>query len=185
MKLKLTLIIASTLFTSLAFAQDKKSSLIGLHFNLTDFKGISSLKNPSTGNGYSSMRNMAKGFSVSYWKGLTSKVDLSVKANAIFYDFSAINQGTTGKTEIGVELEPTINVRPFTDAARLAPFLTTGAGVGLYNNKIGGYIPAGGGLQLNIEKFTYIFVQAQYRFTLTKKVLGDNLFYSIGFAQKI
>ena len=185
MRLKLTLIIATSLFTSIAFGQDKKGQLIGLHFNVSDFKGIKSFKNPSTSNGYSDFRNMAKGLSVSYWRGLTTKIDLAVKANAVFYDFSAINQGITNKTEIGIELEPTVNIRPFTDAAKLAPFLTTGIGVGLYNNKIGEYIPAGGGIQLNFDKFTYIFVQAQYKFTLTKKVLGDNLFYSIGFAQKI
>ncbi|NOT94560.1 hypothetical protein [Ferruginibacter sp.] len=184
MKLKLTLITALTLFTAIAFSQAKKPQLVGLHYNLTDFKSITSFNTPSSGKGYTSMRDMSKGFSLSYWRGLCSKVDLTVKANAIFHDFAGIYQGTTGKTEIGIELEPTISIRPFSDAAKLAPFLTTGAGVGLYNDKFGGYIPAGGGVQLNFDNITYLFVQAQYKFTLTKKVLGDNLFYSIGLAQK-
>jgi len=187
MKLKLTLITAFLLLTNLSFSQTKqtkKSQLLGLHYNLSDFKGPAGLKDPSTGKGYSSFKDMSKGFSISYWKGLTTKIDLSAKANAIFYDYSGINQGITGKTEIGVELEPTINIRPFSDAAKLAPFLTTGVGIGLYNDKFGGYIPAGGGVQFNFENFIYLFVQAQYKFTLTKKVLGDNLFYSIGLAQK-
>ena len=184
MKLKLTLLSVLSFFTLIAFSQDKKPQLVGLSFNVTDFKGVKSFKTPSTGKGYSGLKDMAKGFSLSYWRGLTSKVDLAVKANAIFYDFSAINQGTTGKTEIGVELEPTVNIRPFSDAAKLCPFLTTGVGVGLYNDKIGAYIPAGGGVQLNVDTFAYFFVQAQYKFTVTKKILGDALFYSVGFAQK-
>jgi len=184
MKLKLTLFSAFTLFTLFAFSQDKKPQAVGLHFNLVDFKSIKSFNSPETGKGYSGFKDMSKGFSFSYWRGLTTKIDLAVKANVVFYDFASINKSVTGKQEIGVELEPTANIRPFSDAAKLAPFLTLGAGVGLYNDEIGAYIPAGGGFQLNLDKFAYIFVQAQYRFTLTKKVLGDNLFYSIGFAQK-
>jgi len=183
MKLKLTLILTLSVLTLFVQAQ-KKGQLFGLQYNLSDFNSPSGIKHPSTGTGYSKMRDMNKGFSLAYWRGLTSKVDLTVKANAIFRDFSAIYQGVAGKTEIGLELEPTINIRPFSDAAKLAPFLTTGAGIGLYNDKIGGYIPAGGGVQLNFDNLTYFFVQAQYKFTLTKKVLGDNMFYSIGFAQK-
>lgn len=183
MKLKLTLIAAFFLLTSGVFAQAKKGQLFGLHFNLSDFNSPAGIKNTATGKGYSQLKDMSKGFSLAYWRGLTSKIDLSVKANAVFYDYSAINQGETGKTEIGLELEPAINIRPFPDAAKLAPFLTAGAGIGLYNNKLGGFIPAGGGIQLNFDNTAYLFVQAQYKFTLTKKILGDNLFYSIGFAQ--
>ena len=183
MKLKLTLITALSLFTTIAFSQSKKPQLFGLHYNLTDFKSITSFNTPSSGKGYSSLKDMSKGFSLSYWRGLTTKLDLTVKANAVFHDFSSIYQGTTGKTEIGVELEPTVSIRPFSDAAKLAPFLTTGVGVGIYNDKFGSYIPAGGGLQLNFDNTTYLFLQAQYKFTLTEKVLGDNLFYSVGLAQ--
>lgn len=185
MKLKLTLslIVVLSILTTTVSSQTKKGQLAGLHYNMADFN-TTSLKDATAGKGYSNLKDMSKGFSLSYWRGLTSKIDLAVKANAIFHDYSSIYQGITGKTEIGVELEPTINIRPFADAAKLAPFATTGIGVGLYNDKIGGYIPAGGGLQLNFDNLTYFFVQAQYKFTLTKKVLGDNLFYSIGFAQK-
>jgi OmpA-OmpF porin, OOP family len=185
MKLKLTLIFALSVFSTTLFAQTaKKGQLFGLHYNMSDFNSPTSLKDASTGKGYSKAKDMNKGFSLSYWRGLTSKVDLAVKANVVFRDFSAIYQGTTGKTEIGIELEPTVNLRLFPDAAKLAPFLTTGVGVGMYNDKFGGYIPVGGGIQFNMQSETYLFLQAQYKYTLTKKVLGDNLFYSIGFAQK-
>lgn len=183
MKLKLTLTIALTALMITAFAQ-KKGQLIGLHFNLADFNAPANIKTPSSGKGYNSLKDMNKGFSISYWRGITSKIDLSVKANALLRDYSAIYQGVTGKNEIGLELEPTLNVRPFPDAAKLAPFLTVGAGIGLYNDKIGGYLPAGGGLQFNFDNSTYLLIQAQYKFTLTSKVLGDNLFYSVGIAQK-
>lgn len=190
MKQKLSLLLAILIVCSNAMAQKnwgpaKKGSLFGVHYNMADFKAPTGIKDPITGKVYSTIREMNKGFSLSYWKGLTSKIDLSVKANAMFRDYSAIYQGVTGKTEIGLELEPALNVRPFNDGSKLAPFLTAGLGGGLYNNKFGAYVPAGVGLQWNMNSITYMFLQAQYKFTLTDKVLGDNLFYSVGFAQNI
>jgi OmpA-OmpF porin, OOP family len=180
MKLKLTLIIALSVFSTSLFSQAKKGSLIGIHFNLADFKAPNGIKNPSSGNVYSSIKEMDEGVTLSYWRGLTSKIDVAVKANAMFY---RIIEGLNDNSQIAVELEPTLNIRPFQDAAKVVPFLTAGVGVGLYNKKIGGYIPAGVGVQVNIQSLTYIFLQAQYKFTLTNKAVADNLFYSVGFAQ--
>jgi OmpA-OmpF porin, OOP family len=190
MKQKLKLLLAFVILCSTAFAQKewsaaKKGSLIGIHFNLADFKAPTGIKDPISGKVYSSVRDMNKGLSLSYWRGLTSKIDLAVKANAMFRDYSGIYQGVSGKTEIGLELEPTLNIRPFSDASKIAPFLTAGLGAGLYNDKFGAYAPAGVGLQFNFNSITYLIAQAQYKFTLTNKILGDNLFYSIGFAQSV
>jgi OmpA-OmpF porin, OOP family len=190
MKQTLKLILVAAILFSTAYAQknpsaSKKGSLFGVHFNMADFKAPTGIKDPISGKVYSTIRQMDKGVSFSYWKGLTSKLDFSVKANAMFRDYSGIYQGVTGKTEIGLELEPTLNLRPFSDATRLAPFLTAGLGAGLYNDKFGAYAPVGVGLQFNMNSLTYLFIQSQYKFTLTDKILGDNLFYSVGFAQNI
>ena len=193
MKQKLTLILALSLLATSAFSQkskkmgngDKKGPLFGLHYNMADFNAPLGIKDPLKSSGYSRFNDMTKGFSLSYWKGIHSKVDFSVKVNASFRDYRAIRTGLTQKTEIGLELEPSINIRPFDDAALLNPFLTVGVGGGWYTDKIGAYVPAGLGLQVNFNSITYVFVQAQYRWTLTKDVLGDNLFYSVGVAQNI
>lgn len=185
MKLKLTLIIALSVFSTVLFAQHaKKGQLIGLGLTLSDFKSPSTFKNTSSGSGYSAIRDMSKGVSIAYYRGLCSKVDLSVKANLIFRDYSLIYQGVSGKSEIGIELEPNLHIRLVPDEAKVAPYVATGVGVGMYNDKYGAFVPAGGGIQFNMQGQTYFFAQAQYKFTLTKKVLGDNMFYSFGFAQK-
>ncbi len=192
MKQKLTLILALSFLATSAFSQksklgnvDKKGSLLGIHFNLTDFQAPLAIKDPSTGNVYNKIRDMSKGFSISYWKGLGSKIDFSLKTEISFHDYSALTLGTTTKTEVGAALEPSINIHPFPNGALFNPFLTAGIGGGYYTEKFGGYVPAGGGLQVNFNDVTYLIVQAQYRWTLTKKVFGDNLFYSLGFAQNI
>ena len=196
MKQKLTLILALSLLATSAFSQkskkmkmgtgDKKGTLIGLHFNMQDFNAPLGIKNPITGKVYSDFRTMTKGFSVSYWKGLCSRIDFALKANASFRDYRAIRTGLTQKTEIGLELEPSLNFRPFPDKALLNPFLTVGIGGGLYTDRLGAYVPAGLGLQVNFNNLTYLFFQGQYRWDITKKTAaGDNLFYSVGFAQNI
>jgi OmpA-OmpF porin, OOP family len=190
MKQKLTLLMAVAIFCTNAIAQQnwsaaKKGTLAGVHFNMADFNGPTGIKSPLTGKVYSPIRDMSKGISFSYWKGLTSKIDFSTKLNAMFHNYNLIHNGLSNKTEIGLELEPTINIRPVNDNAKLAPFLTTGVGVGYYTGNFGAYVPAGVGLQLNWSSVTYMFIQAQYKFALTKDVVDDNLFYSIGLAQNI
>ena len=56
------------------------------------------------------------------------------------------------KNEFVPELEATLNVRPFRDAALMNPFLTFGIGGGFYTDKFGAYVPAGLGLQVNFNK---------------------------------
>jgi OmpA-OmpF porin, OOP family len=190
MKQTLSLLLASVIFCGSVVAQDawqspKKGTLLGIHYNMADFNAPSGLKDPITGKVYNSVRQMTKGLSFGYWKGLTNKIDLAVKLNGMFRDYSSIYQGVTGKQGIGIELEPTLNIRPFKDNTKLAPFLTAGVGAGLYDGKLGGYLPAGLGLQFNMNSVTYLIAQAQYKFTLSEKYLGDNLFYSFGFAQNI
>ena len=207
MKQKLTLILAIMLLTTSAFAQKKmkknktghkmdhrmmgnqegkKGPLIGLHFNLADFNAPTGIKDPISGKVYQKVSEMDKGLSISFWKGITNKIDFCLKANAMFKDYQAIYYNNPAKgTEVGVELEPTINIRPMSDKALIAPFLTAGVGGGYYTSHFGAYIPVGVGIQLNLQSVTYFFLQAQYKFTMSKKTLGDNLFYSLGVAENI
>ena len=191
MKQKLTLILALALLATSAFSQktkvkgEKKGPLFGIHFNMQDFNAPLGIKNPGTGKVYNKIKDMDKGFSLSYWKGLTSKIDFSTRVNIGFRDYHLIHYGATTKTEFGAELEPSINIRPFDDKALINPFLTVGVGGGLYTDHFGAYVPAGLGLQVNFNSVTYLFIQAQYRWTLTKKTNSDNLFYSFGLAQNI
>ena len=196
MKQRLTLLVVlACMISAIAVAQQpvkksifvkgqKKPALFGLAFNLSDFNAPKNFGSNSNGKSLS-IKDMSQGFSLYYWKGLTPAIDLSVKLNGIFHDYSALYYGIPGKTEIGLELEPTVNIRPIKDENLWAPFLTAGVGMGLYTNHIGAYVPLGLGLQLNASSTTYFFLQAQYKVAITTKVLDNNLFYSLGFAQNI
>lgn len=191
MRQKITLVLAMMVFTAAAFAQEggdgKKPPLFGIHFNALDIKTPVTFKNESvTPRNFSKLKDMDFGFGLSYWKGLTKTIDFSGKLNVMFHDYAALDRADYGADkEIGFELEPTLNFRPYTNSALVAPFLTVGAGAGFYTGKFGAYVPVGGGIQVNLKNTTYLLLQAQYRFTLMKDVLKDNIFYSLGFAQNI
>jgi hypothetical protein len=162
----------------------KKPQLFGISFNLTDFNAPENFGSNSNGNS-TAIKNMSTGVSLSYWSPITAMIDFSGKLNGVFHDFSAIYKGIPGKTEIGIELEPCVNIRAIRDENLLSPFITTGLGIGLYTDRVGAYLPLGVGVQLNASSQTYLMLQMQYKVSLTPKVLGDNMFYSIGFAQNI
>ena len=196
MKQKLTLLLSFLMIGFLASAQmkndktaSKKSALVGIHFNALDITTPVTFKNAANTRNFARIDNMDYGISVSYWKGLTKTIDYSVRGGVVFHDYDQIDRASGAaigkKSPIGIEIEPTLNFRPYRDNALISPFLTAGIGGGYYSGKLGGYIPAGAGVQVNFSNLTYVFVQSQYRFSLNKNVTKDNLFYSLGFAQSI
>jgi OmpA-OmpF porin, OOP family len=190
MKQKLVLLFSLVLMASGLFAQKpdkpamKTGALFGIHFDAVDFKTPVYWKNTSSAREVSGIKDMDFGFSLSYWKGLTSRIDFSTKINTLIHNYGSEdrNEGTS-KTEIGLELEPSLNVRALKDNALLNPFLTVGIGGGYYTGKLGAYVPTGVGVQVNFNSITYLLLQAQYRWTLSKEKLKDNLFFSLGLAQ--
>ena len=192
MKQKLALAFISVLFSFAALAQnsksnfrsEKKPALFGIHFSAADFTTPVTFKSQGvTPRNFAKLKDMAHGFSLSYWKGITPTIDFSGKLSSIFFFFSAMRNESGNFKEFGLELEPSLNFRPIKDNNLFAPFLTTGIGAGYYTGDFGAYVPAGGGIQVNFNSMSYIMLQMQYRFTLTKDVMKDNMFYSLGFLQ--
>ena len=192
MKQKLALAFISVLFSFAALAQntksnfrsEKKPALFGIHFSAADFTTPVTFKNQGvTPRNFAKLKDMAHGFSLSYWKGLTPTIDFSGKLSSIFAEYAAMRNEAGNFKEFGLELEPSLNFRPIKDNNLFAPFLTTGIGAGYYTGDFGAYVPAGGCIQVNFNSMSYIMLQMQYRFTLTKDVMKDNMFYSLGFLQ--
>jgi OmpA-OmpF porin, OOP family len=166
------ILIALFLLITMAGYSQTKGSLIGFSANLVDF----SASLPHVG-------KVDPGFSVMYWKGLTSKIDYSLRYNGLFSDYSKRSANTSGYIN---EFEGSFHARPINDDHVLAPFISAGLGVGSYGGGYwAAYTPLGVGLQLNMANEGYIFLQASYRISLTSSNLDNNTFYSLGFTQAI
>ncbi|MFT3822372.1 MAG: OmpA family protein [Chitinophagaceae bacterium] len=148
----------------------QKPSVIGFSANLTDF----SASVPKIG-------KVDPGFSIMYWKGITKKIDFSVRYNGLFTDYSK----TGSKNDYVNEFEGSLHARPINDERTFSPFISAGVGIGNYGTKWTGYAPLGGGLQLNMQGEGYIFLQANYRVSMSSAKLDNNMFYSLGFTQTI
>ncbi len=192
MKQKLTLFFSFfVLAATLANAQNENKSncrrLLGVHLNAMDVNTPQGWKDNSIPKTLNGLREQDLGFSLSYWKLIDTRIDFSAKATMMFHNYSAVDRGvySTKFNQLGLELEPTVNVKAFEDNYNYNAFVTAGLGLGSYSNKFGMYAPVGLGLQANLGNSTYIMLQSQYRFTLMKDVLKDNLFYSIGFIGKM
>lgn len=157
--------------TSISLSYGQKPSIIGFSANLVDF----STSLPKSD-------KFDPGFSIMYWKGITKKIDFSIRYNGLFTDYTRSAEASSGYSN---EFEASLHARPINDDHFLAPFISAGIGVGNYGNRWAPYAPLGGGLQLNMLGEGYIFLQANYRASLNKTNLDNNMFYSLGFTQVI
>ncbi|MBS1948394.1 MAG: OmpA family protein [Bacteroidetes bacterium] len=173
------LLFSSTVLSVSAqeFASPKKGSLIGFSANTTDFKQPLSASNSFSND------NLNPGFSLMFWKGLTSNLDFSIRYNGLFSSYSKKDTVSTASYEN--EFEGSLHLRAFSDNHLLNPFLTAGIGAGNYSGTWATYAPLGGGIQINLQSKTYIFLQMNYRASLSKSNLDNNLFYSLGIAENI
>ena len=161
---------------NIAFAQKfggtKKGSAIGFSVNLVDF----SASLPKIG-------KVDPGFSVMYWKGLSNHFDFSLRYNGLFTQYS---KAVLIENSYSNEFEGSLHGRLLTDNHLFNPFVTAGIGIGNYGKKQwAGYVPLGGGVQMNMFDEGYIFLQANYRVSLSKTKLDNNMFYSLGFTRSI
>ena len=157
------------LMTVLCYGQ--KPSIIGFSANAVDFKTSVSRSN-----------KVDPGFSVMYWKGITKKIDFSLRYNGLFSDYTKKEDHNSDYIN---EFEGSLHARPINDEHFFSPFISAGIGVGNYSGSWAPYAPLGGGLQFNLQQEAYIFLQANYRASLKKDYLDNNMFYSLGFTQVI
>lgn len=192
MKQKLTLVLSFLAVVGIANAQFLKSiknirSLVGVHVNSMDVNTPQAWKDNEGPKTLGTLKNQDLGISLAYYQLVSPRVDFSGKANIMFHDYSGADRNVYSNkfTPIGLELEPSLNIKAFEDNYAYNAFVSAGVGAGIYSSKFGAYLPVGLGLQANFAKTTYMFIQSQYRFTLTKDAIKDNLFYSVGLAQKL
>jgi len=153
---------------SLQFGGPVKGPLLGFGVNLTDYSA--SLPDIGTVN---------FGASLMYWQGITKNLDFSIRYNGLFSDYAKPVRNQDNK--LISELEGSLHLRALSDDHLLNPFISAGIGGGTYSGSLAAYAPVGIGLQFNMFSETYIFLQANYRFSFQDTKLDKNTFYSLGF----
>lgn len=156
------------------FLSDTKGSLIGFSFNIASFDTSNVFYPGLLPN--AQMANL--GASLQYWQGLTPHLDLSVRLGALFSDYDKNDRFSMGTFH--PELEGTLLLRALRDNHLFNPYITAGIGAGRYSKTFVPYAPVGVGLQVNVFNEVYLFLQANYRFSLNMDNLDNHTFYSVG-----
>lgn len=168
----------------------QRKSVAGFSANLTDFSTPDALKGSSINNifeggKWSKVKEMDAGFSIYYFGGISSKINYSIRYNGVFGStFSSVQPNLK---EYYNELEGSAHAFLLKPHVLLNPFITAGIGIGNYWKKNGfqTYVPLGVGLQINLMDESYFFLQANYRRSLNRSNVPDNIFYSLGVAQNL
>ncbi|MGB3007546.1 MAG: OmpA family protein [Chitinophagaceae bacterium] len=189
-KLLFSLIMTATFMT--VSAQESKKNKegikrlnVGVSFNMQDFDTETIFP----------WKDSTYGFSVMLWKGITPKIDYSIRYNGIFPNQNKNN--VISKNFSSSELEAAIHAKAFKDNAFFNPFLTLGIGGGKYHKNLSPVVSSantftwnthalgGVGLQLNIKNELYFLLQANYRYSFNEEKLPHNLFYSFGLTKSL
>lgn len=164
-------IFFALLMTITMISYGQKPSVIGFSANIVDFHTSLPRKD-----------KFDPGFSLMYWKGITKKIDFSLRYNGLFTDYTRSPESSAGYSN---EFEASLHARPINDEHVIAPFISAGIGIGNYGSRWAPYAPLGGGVQINMLGEGYIFLQANYRVSLNTDNLDHNMFYSLGVTQVI
>ncbi len=171
--------------------QPKKSSLFSYGVSISDYGFAKKLQDSTFGyalkpKDYFKSGNPSFGILVSYWKGLSARLDVSANLGGSFSNFPAgyIKDDSVGQAKFSAQLEALFHMKALPDNVHINPFLTAGAGLGYFGNQLAVYAPVGTGLQFRLNEGGYVFVQAQWRLKLNSSINNDFTFYSIGFAQQ-
>lgn len=165
--------------SSEGFGQVKENvlpSTLGVQVTFNDFKHI------DRAHSFSGLSNLKTGISVNYLQGINAASDIVATVAGSIIDFTSQKQVSYGQGNKSLLLETDVSVRhKFFSHRFIFPFVQVGAGVSVYKQYWGAFVPVGAGVQADISKRTFLLANAQYRLPLS--ITQDHhFFYSLGIA---
>lgn len=177
--------------SAMSYGQDAhiKGKAIGLSFFLNDFETAARIRANSLthvlseGTGFD-FGNMNAGLAVNYLSGLSKHMDFIATLGASFLDYPIEGQPNTSDQKLLLETTAAINFKLLSDRHTFTPFFDLGVGAGKYDQFLSAFIPAGVGLQANINDKFFLLLNSQYRIPVTSNA-SYHFYHSISFVSTI
>jgi hypothetical protein len=171
---------------SVRVKQDIRPTSIAISFIFNDFRTAQLIRNSSLSNvlnnkQFGKPKEMTPGFAISYIKGLRSHVDFVGTATGSFAKIQ-LEEGTPNTDKFLFEVDASLNLKMLPESFVFTPYLNVGVGASSYNGKLGGFLPLGVGLKLNLFNEAAIFVNSQYRIPVTTTTAAYHFYHGIGIA---
>ncbi|WP_407520432.1 OmpA family protein [Lacibacter sp. MH-610] len=127
------------------------------------------------------------GIGVGWWKQLTPQIDFSANFNGTFSNFPElfVKDDSIGQAGFTPQLDAMVHLFAFKQGVTFNPFLSAGAGAGIFGGNTAAYAPLGVGFKLRFKEGAYLINQIQYRKALTDGITNDYLLYTVAFAQTL
>jgi OmpA-OmpF porin, OOP family len=191
MKKLLLLLIFNSLLASV-FAQEnlyKKGNAVGIGFFLNDFQTAADIRSMGIvsifkDHDFFKSSRMNPGIAINYLSGLSNHVDFIATLGGSFVAYPIQNVAAFGKNNLLLETTASVNLKLLTDEYWVVPFIDFGVGASKYKKYFGAFMPAGVGLQVNIEDAAYLIINSQYRIPVTQNA-SYHFYHSIGIAGNI
>jgi outer membrane protein OmpA-like peptidoglycan-associated protein len=171
--------------TSAQNLQYKKNPSITLNFFLNDYKTPELINKTSLGTviknkQVSSFSEMHPGIAVSFFNGISNKIDFNITAGGSFAKYAIENAPTQPDNKLLIETDGNILIKLVNDKHVVLPYLTTGFGASYFSNRFGLVLPFGTGIQFGVGKGSFISSHLQYKVGLTRHT-ADHFNISVGF----
>jgi OmpA-OmpF porin, OOP family len=195
--MKKFLAIVLTSFLGLgAFAQFNKDFVkrptISIGFTLQDFTTAESIKqsglgNTLSGSDWKKTRNMSPGIAIGYHKGLFNNLDYTFRLAGAFLNYpnAVVNPLlSSSQDRLLLEADASAQLKLLSDKYWISPYINAGIGASKWKSSYGAFVPLGVGLQINIYDESFIFINNQYRQSITENT-SNHMWYSLGIAGNI
>jgi OmpA-OmpF porin, OOP family len=130
---------------------------------------------------WAKFRETSPGIAISFHEGLRNHVDFVGTLAGSFVQIDIPNE-TINSDQFLLEADASFNLKMFPNNFFFTPYLNAGVGLSYYNNKLGGFLPLGGGLSFNLFNESKIFINSQYRVPVSTNFNNYHFFHSIGIA---
>ncbi len=191
MKKVCLLIITITIFLT-SYGQNesyKKTKALGVSFILNDFQAASSVRNNGLvstfkNKNFFNSKNQHPGLAIDYLSGLSEHVDFMASLEGSFLDYPIKNKPAFNQNTFLLEATANVNLKLLTDKYWVTPYIDLGIGASNYKKYFAAFAPVGLGLQINLFREGFIFLNSQYRIPVTENA-SYHFTHSVGIAANI
>jgi OmpA-OmpF porin, OOP family len=193
MKKFLAVILAISSFVPVSFGQkeDARPAAIGVSFFLNDFVTASRIRSSSLrqvmrDDQWAKPKDMAPGLAVSYFKGITNKIDFAGTLASSFVRYPFPDKPAETSDRFLLEADASMNFKLFSEKYWVQPYLIAGIGAHMYaKGYFGAFVPLGVGMKVNFYDDAHLFATTQYRVPVTRETAAYHFMYQLGIAGRV
>ena len=176
------------LLSNHGFAQTgaKRAKALGVSFILNDYATAERIRSSSIervfrDDDWAKLAEMSPGLALTYFNGIKEHLDFAGTLGASYVNYPV--QGNVFNSDgLLLEGDASINLKLFSEAYWVSPYVNVGIGVSKYRSYFGAFIPFGLGIKINFFDEAHLFFNTQYRVPVISETSKHHLMYSLGVA---